>query len=321
MQVNERDAAGKRNGLPCGAGVLFNSRLFSWTFWHPKFKAALILALQLSVMSFAAASDIGLPPGSDPCEADWMNRSRFDTVHSEYEIRVLESAANRGEVDVMLGLGMVQRTENGKWQAPAGYNKAWLEKAASAGSLTAAARLARLQLVEQMKADTPPILTFNSYLRALMRAAEEEGDPLSATELMRYTSTRSGYPRKCSDDLRKKEWCDPDTKLLPTTDARKWAVIAAEGGNPYAQSRLCDWAYDGRPELGQPKDDKEAYKWCLIASNNMCELYGVGRLQSLLREGRGTEKNVEEAKHWENILKQPWRGGYGRSFIYPQRSY
>jgi TPR repeat protein len=279
-----------------------------------------VLALQLSLMSCAYASDIVMPLGSQPCEADWINRSRFDSVGTESQLHLLELAASKGNATAQLGLGMVRRTRDGKWQAPPGFNKIWLEKAANAGSLTAAARLAEWQQMEQIK-NSPPTITYSDYLHALMRAAQEEGDTLSATTLMQLTSRRFGDPKSCSDDLKKQELCDPDTELLPPSDARKWATIAAEGGNPDAQAKLCYWAYDGFPIFGQPKDNKEAYKWCLIASRNMCELSAVGRLDSLLREGRGSKKDTVNADHWRNAMrKQPWRA-YGNFFYTPATSH
>jgi TPR repeat protein len=163
-------------------------------------------------------------------------------------------------------------------------------------------------------------VTHEAYLRAAMAAAEEEGNPWAASELMNLTNGRFGESRKPTRCLA--EWmpdgkCAPE-ELLPISSARKWAEIAAEGGNAQAQEWLCWSAADGNPNRGQPRDDSAAFKWCQIAAHNACAYWSLGRLQTLYSEGRGVTQSNETADRIGKWNKQPWRMQSDRFFA-PQQ--
>jgi len=250
------------------------------------------------------ATEVIPPPGGIPCEADWTNRSRFDTVASAGYLQYLERQAERGELAVQLRLGLVRSTRDGQWSAPKdnSYNIRWLEKAQAQGSKSATWELANLKRRET---------THEAYLRAAMEAAEEEGNPWAATHLMNLTNGRYGSrskPTACAESAMVDHQCAPP-ELLPISTARKWAEIAAEGGNAQAQEWLCVAAAEGKPERGQPQDDKEAFKWCQIAVRNTCAYWPLMWLGILNKKGMG--EDASRIKQWN---KQPWRNPSGHFF-------
>ncbi len=259
----------------------------------------------------ASASEQVLPPGGNPCEADWFSRSQFDSLPTLGYLNFLEKAAERGEVAVQLRLGLVQKTHDGKWSAPKdfSYNIHWLEKARAQGSKSASWEMAKIKW---------KVISHESYLRAAIAAAEEEGNPWAATELMNLTNGRWGSSRKTTDclaEVRVEKKCAPEG-ILPISSARKWAEIAAEGGNAQAQEWLCWSAAEGNEPYGQPKDDSAAFKWCQIAAHNSCAYWSVTRLQNLYRDGRGVMKDNDAANRigmWSNQL---WRKPSGRFFFF-----
>jgi TPR repeat protein len=135
---------------------------------------------------------------------------------------------------------------------------------------------------------------------------------------MYQTNGRVGG-RICPDDQKARGSCVNTERhsLLPFHDARKWAEIAAEGGNPAAQEWLCRAADEGALGYGQPQEDGAAFKWCLIAAHNACASNSAWRLAALYQEGRGTAKDEGKANHWRRVAKQPWRSN-ARSFFKPQ---
>lgn len=256
------------------------------------------------------ASEHIMGPGGDPCEADWMNRSDFRTLPLVSEAKSLERDAERGDVGAQLRLGLLQRTQDGKWEAPGGrsYNIKWLQKAVDQGSKSAAWELARIQY---------PLgeISHEGFLRAAMAAAEEEGYPWAATYLMELTSGRWGIdskPTKCPV-IKEGDTCAPES-LLPISSAAKWARIAGEGGNAWAQEWLCVSASYGRPERGQPQDNDAAYKWCSIAAYNACSHI---RLHIKVPFADRTKPlDPEQEAYWKRVFyKQPWRGS--RDFYRP----
>lgn len=223
----------------------------------------------------AAAQAQPFRPETSLCEIDWKTRGNTRPATElgyEFELKGLEKRAEAGEVRAQYLLGFVRRTKDGKWAAPAGdysYNLQWLQRAAKAGHKAAAARLAEIQ----HKLIQPPTVDFDAYLRALMEAAEA-GNPWEASELMDYT--REYFP--CSDKGKADGYCGalPSNKLNPLlkkADFSKWAEIAGLGGNPEAQRWMCHAAFNGTSaDYGQPKDQKAAERWCLVAAHNSCSL-------------------------------------------------
>jgi len=270
----------------------------------------IVLLGALSVSPVLQASEHIMPPGGDPCEADWMNRSDFRTVPLISDAQIIERYAERGDVGAQLRLGLLRRTQDGKWEAPEGsnYNIKWLQKAVDQGSKSAAWELARIQY---------PLgeISHEGFLRAAIAAAEEEGYPWAATYLMEETSGRLGINRKSTKCTVVKEGdtCAPES-LLPISSAAKWARIAGEGGNAWAQEWLCVSASYGKPERGQPEDKDVAYKWCSIAAYNACSHISL-HIKVPFADRTKPLDPVEEA-YWKRALhKQPWRGS--RNFYRP----
>lgn len=274
-----------------------------------RFRAALALFALCARAAFAG--DVVMPPGSDACEADWMTRQP-QVVPSLAVLRRIESAAEEGNVAAQLRLGMARRTADGQWTAPAdgSYSVRWLEAAVAKGSKSAEAELATIQWFRR----TRPI-DHRTYVSALIRAALEDRNPWIASDLMNYTRGRWGSlggSKGCAVDDRAGACNGLD--LLPPSDTRKWAEIAAEGGNPVAQGWLCQAADYGDPEHGQPKDPAAAYRWCLIAAHNACAFWPPSHLADTPDTGSGLAKDAEEAERWRAAGHQPWRTGAGFFF-------
>lgn len=183
------------------------------------------------------------------------------------------------------------------------YNIRWLNKAKDQGSKSAAWELAKIQFPRNE-------VSHEQFLRAAMDAAEDEGNPWAATELMQLTNGRWGSRRKPTECGQPEKTltgkCAPDD-LLPASTAAKWARIAAQGGNVAAQEWLCVSAANGRPELGQPEDKAAAYKWCGLAAHNACSFVALGMVPDPA-PGTGMPNTLnlsnESLRRWK---EQPWR--------------
>jgi hypothetical protein len=268
-----------------------------------------LLAATLCFATVGTASEQIPRYGAPPCEADWINRSHFDVVGSLGELRYWEQAAERGDVGFQLRLGLLRKSSDGKWVAPEdhSYNIRWLEKAQAQGSKSAAWELATIQRRQ---------MTHEAYLRSMMRAAEDEGNPWAATRLMTMTNGRWGVkykPTRCEHLLEIDGKCAPD-ELLPISSARKWARIAAEGGNAEAQLWLCWSASDGNAEHGQAKDDNAALKWCQIAVHNACNLASIPRYLGAVKRVLGNAASESESERWGRWENQPWRSSSKQFF-------
>lgn len=266
----------------------------------------------LCVSPTLQASDHIMP--MEPCEADWINRSDFRTMAFTRQVKSLEGDAERGDVGAQLRLGLLRRTQDGEWEAPAdrSYNIKWLRKAVDQGSKSAAWELARIQYP---RGD----ISHEKFLRAAMAAAEEEGYPWAATYLMKRTNGRFGEDSKPTECTVVKEGdiCAPES-LLPISSAAKWARIAGEGGNAMAQQWLCISATYGKPERGQPLDEDVAHKWCSIAAYNACA--NVSMFIRVPFADRTKPLNPVEEAYWKRALNnQPWRGS--RDFFKPTDFY
>ena len=276
-----------------------------------RIRAAILLSHLVFVTQNGWSSETVLPLGAEPCEADWIRRSQFDKVGSVAQLSYWEYDAERGVVAMQLRLGFVLSSADGKWTAPAdrSYNIKWLEKAKAQGSRTAAYELAQIRVGRRE-------ITQEEFFRSAIEAAETERNPWAATELMDFTSGRLGINKKPTDCY--KDWW-PDGKCAPSeileiSSARKWAEIAAEGGNAAAEEWLCWSAQDGNTERGQPQDDKAALKWCHLAMHNACSYRSVDRYLSAVRRVEGLSAFEEASKKLMILANQPWRFRTGRFF-------
>ena len=278
------------------------------------FFSKVILAASTCITLLASAGEQTPPPGGIPCEADWINRSRFDSVATVDSLKFLERLAERGEVAAQLRLGLVLKTRDGQWTVTSDrvYNIQWLEKAQAQGSKSATWQLAKIK-----HPNGHYRVTHEAYLRAAMAAAEEEGNPWAASELMNLTNGRFGQSRKPTRCLA--EWmpdgkCAPE-ELLPISSARKWAEIAAEGGNAQAQEWLCAAALNGKPDRGQPVDDIAAYKWCQAAVQNACAYWSIDKYLFSVARVKGPEAFKAEAARIDEWKSQPWRQPSSQFFL------
>ena len=229
----------------------------------------------VALVVVATAQGQPFRPETSLCEIDWKTRGNTRPATElgyEFELKGLEKRAEAGNVRAQYLLGFVRHTRDGKWAAPAGdysYNIQWLQKAVQAGHKSAAARLAEIEY----KLIKPPAVDFDTYLLALMEAAEA-GNPWEASELMDYA--REYFP--CSDKNKADGYCrtQPNDKfnpLIKKVNFSKWAEIAGLGGNPAAQEWMCHATFNGMSaDYGQPKDIKAAERWCLVAAHNSCSL-------------------------------------------------
>jgi TPR repeat protein len=275
---------------------------------------ALLLATSPTVYS---GPTIFPPGGESACEADWITRQPYNSIPSLNQLKRMEAAAERGELGAQLRLGMVYKTLDEKWTTPSdySYNIQWLQKAIAKGSKSAAAQLATIQytLIK------PRAIDQRTYFKALIAAALEDRNPWVATTLMDLS--RGRHDRKWVDAKECMKYnAERDCNgidLLPSIDTAKYAVIAAEGGNPNAQGWLClaaqaETGY--RAEFGQAQDDKAAFKWCYLAAHQACDSWPKAHLATLYRSGRGVEANDLLADKWRAASGQPWLGNSGLFF-------
>lgn len=132
-------------------------------------------------------------------------------------------------------------------------------------------------------------------------AAAEAGEPQPATWLWQMVT---GGTRLGSFLVN----CKVTHPLLNSSDAPKWAEIAARGGNPWAQEKLCS-AYTGAtmpqrvraPEVewGFQANPAKAFQWCSIVVQNDCSRRSFLHLAALYELGIGVEKSLPLARYWE----------------------
>lgn len=274
-----------------------------------------LLLVGIACTSAAASAQGPAIPGT--CENDWNSRSKGGTLTSDLELRALEKAAGQGALAAQYRLGLAKRTADGQWTAPKGFNTAWLEKASLAGSKTAGAQLAELRHNAQWDEKSPVEVTYGDYLNYQVAAARDEGDAWAATRLMQIAIASNRSTGACTASMRSREVCNPEVKLITRASTGSWAVIAGEGGNPHAQNLLCAWSSQGMPELGVPKNFQQAFRWCLVASHNACDVTSPRVLSSLYRDGLGTPADAEAAKWWLEVFNRRQLPGAATLFSQP----
>ena len=199
----------------------------------------------------------------------------------------------------------------------------WLQKATDLGHKAAKAALMRLRYLgpedsERLRTGgypkplENPGATRAEYLRAAREAAEA-GDPEFATVMM-DTALNINRRLHCQDadttkvdvpDINRKR-CDPQdvTKEIET---KKWAEIAARGGNPNAKGLLCVKTYYGTfPEQGFTGGPAEAFPWCFAATQTACMAGNYsGIVAGMYERGIGTEKSLEKGAVLRKLYPNP----------------
>lgn len=190
----------------------------------------------------------------------------------------------------------------------AGQREDWLEKAGNLGHKAAKAALMRLRY----QSNDVPVerrVSRETYLKAALEAAEA-GDPEFATVLM-DTARDTNHAFHCRQEDRDKSptrnGCNAQSVVKPM-ETRKWAEVAARGGNPHAKNLLCTMHYFGTsPHWGAEKDDNLAFQWCFATHQTACSVsWNVGLLALMYERGQGTPKNLDKGAELRRRYPLPY---------------
>lgn len=200
----------------------------------------------------------------------------------------------------------------------------WLQKAADLGHKAAKAALMRLRYLgpedsERLRnGDYPkplenPRATRTEYLLAARESAEA-GDPEFATVMM-DTALNINRRMHCQDadttkvdvpDINRKR-CDPQ-EVTKESETKKWAEIAARGGNPNAKELLCVRTYFGTfTEQGFTGGPAEAFPWCFATNQTACMAStNAGLVSGMYERGVGTEKSPAKGAVLRKLYPMPY---------------
>jgi hypothetical protein len=164
----------------------------------------------------------------------------------------------------------------------------WLSLAAATGHKAAKAALMRLRYLGVIDFDwlsrgggvkplERPTATRAAFLAAAREAAEA-GDPEFASVMMDTARDANAFMHCARVDRLKAvrdKGCDPQT-VTQRIEVRKWAEIAAQGGNPVAKELMCEGhlmsSQGTSTELGFPHSgsDGQSALWCFTAFTSPC---------------------------------------------------
>lgn len=198
----------------------------------------------------------------------------------------------------------------------------WLQKATDLGHKAAKAALMRLRYMgpedaERLRSGAypkpldKPRATRTDYLLAAREAAEA-GDPEFATVMMdtalninRRMHCQDADTTKAAPDINRKH-CDPQ-EVTKENETKKWAEIAARGGNPEAKRQLCRKTYFGTfLEQGFTGGPAEAFPWCFATTQTACMAGDhAGLTSGMYERGVGTAKNLEKATALDKLYPKP----------------
>lgn len=257
-----------------------------------------------------------ISPMSKTEYADWLKRSPAKGIYGS----ALESEADYyyflARVPSVIGIDNVPSMEQ---------REDWLQKAANQGHKAAKAALMRLRYlgflpVEQRSrwmdyvAPLKVTATRTDYLKAAREAAEA-GDPEFATVMMdtaqninRNLHCHANDTKKIdpSKDAHYYQKCDPQDVTQPI-ETKKWAEVAARGGNPNAKVILCKGrAAWPQLDLGFSDNAQDRFAWCFAAENTAClaGAHHIG-LEDMYERGIGTPKNPEKAEYYRKLHPRP----------------
>lgn len=234
----------------------------------------LVASKNLMVLIGFVCMHISVCHGSDQwppsrCDDEWNHCRAYIAPRTLEETEWQRKLAEAGNVDAQYFLGIVSTDDADK--------RRWLKMAIANGSKEAAAYFA-YNLDERWKTEpfTPELHA--ELLQPIIDAAKAE-DPRAATWLMEMAR---GQRKHCS-------WLRfncPKSPLIRLEDTRKWAEIAARGGNMGAAEFICVKQTTAFGFGGFTKDDDKAYFWCQIAAPQTCATSAKLYLAQLYRENR-----------------------------------
>lgn len=272
-------------------------------------------------------------PGLSACDLEWeriktlppMSQSEFEQWLNRKPSQGIYGSPQEGEADYYYYLARIPFVIGAEQVPSIEQRDAWLQKAADAGHKAAKAALMRLRYLGVLDSDRmrfglqplpleKPKSTRQEYLQAVREAAEA-GDPEFATVMMDTAQNINRYLHCQPSDTESIDWtkdgnaiekCDPQTVTTPI-ETKKWAEIAARGGNPNAKKLLCRMTYFGTyPQLGFKQDFNEAFQWCTTTMQTACMADDhIGLVASMLEQGRGTIKNPDRASQLRKINPLP----------------
>jgi hypothetical protein len=268
-----------------------------------------------------------LPPLSKAEYAQWLARKPSSGIYGGVKEGEADYYYFMARIPFVIGLENTPSMEQ---------RDAWLQKAADLGLKAAKAALMRLRYLGPEDAErlrnggypkplVNPRATRTEYLLAAREAAEA-GDPEFATVMM-DTAQNTNRRMHCQDaDTTKVDTtvatdgnrmrCDPQ-EVTKVIESKKWAEIAARGGNPNAKGLLCVKTYFGTfPEQGFTGGPAEAFPWCFATTQTACMAgSNAGLLEGMYDLGKGTAKNPEKAA--ELRKRYPMPPSFPKTIIFP----
>lgn len=211
----------------------------------------------------------------------------------------------------------------------------WLSLAAASGHMAAKAALMRLRYLGvidfdgltrglAMRSPEKASATRAEFLAAARKAAEA-GDPEFASVMMDTARDENAFLHCArADRLQATRYsgCDPQT-VTHRAEARKWAEIAARGGNPVAKELMCKWhlmsSQGTSADLGffaSPRGEHAL--WCFAAFTSPCSTTRhVDVVESLLKNGARIEPQPEKASEIRALQSRPIGGHKQSAFVFP----
>ena len=258
-----------------------------------------------------------LPPLSKTEYAKWLARK---------PVKGIFGGAKEGEADYYYFMARIPFVIGQENTPSTEQRDEWLQKAADLGLKAAKAALMRLRYLGPEDAERlrsggypkpleNPRATRTEYLQAAREAAEA-GDPEFASVMMdtalninRHMHCQDADTTKVDTSVtsdRNRRRCDPQD-VTKEIEAKKWAEIAARGGNPEAKRLLCRKTYFGTfPEQGFTGGPAEAFPWCFATMQTACMARDhVGLVAGMYERGVGTEKNVDKGIALRKLYPEP----------------
>jgi len=267
------------------------------------------------------------------CDHEWeriksilpMSRATFESWLKLSPARGVYGSPSEGEADYYYFLARVPYIIEAPELPTMQQRDEWLQKAADKGHKGAKAALMRLRYLGVVRLEQRPqwpryaepekrTATRQDYLKAAREAAEA-GDPEFAAVMM-DTAQNINQPLHChaedtskvdrqTDPLYSRK-CDPQSVTQPI-ETKKWAEIAARGGNPNAKEMLCRgmqvWPHLA---LGFTYSAEERFAWCFAAEHTACLADHHGRnLEDMYEREIGTAKDPQRAQYFRNLHPRP----------------
>lgn len=270
-----------------------------------------------------------------PCDVEWDRiKSLPPLSKTEYEhwlarkpsVGVLGGSAKDREADYYYFMARIPFVIGQENTPHVAQRDEWLQKAADLGLKAAKAALMRLRYLGPDDAERlrsggypksleNPRATRTEYLLAAREAAEA-GDPEFATVMM-DTALNINRRMHCQDadttkvdtsvnSDRNQRRCDPQ-EVTQEIESKKWAEIAARGGNPSAKGLLCVKTYFGTfPEQGFTGGPAEAFPWCFATTQTACMARSnAGLVAGMYERGVGTVKSPEKGAVLRKLYPEP----------------